>query len=205
MLNERQNILKFSCAKFYKNGFYKTSMDEIASEMQISKKTIYKYFTSKESLLEETINYSLAESQKKMLAILDNGTDVINKLVLLLENYSSEVSEISDKWVRDLQIHAPNMWQKIDDFRTKHVYSIAKKLIRQGRREKIMESVPPEVIVESFVASLRAIVNPDFILRNNISMQQAVHYYHEIQLKGILTDIGREKYKQGKKKFKNKF
>jgi len=180
-------------------------MDEIASELHISKKTIYKYFASKESLLDETINYSLAVSQDRLREISDNNTDVINKLVLLLENYSSEVSEISEKWVRDLQIHAPNMWKKIDDFRTKHVYSIAKKLIRQGRREKFVESVPPELIVESFVASLRAIVNPEFILRHNISMQQAVHFYFEIQLKGILTEKGRKKYNLGKNKFKNKF
>ena len=44
---ERERILNYSINKFHAEGFYKTSMDEIARDLQISKKTIYKYFQSK--------------------------------------------------------------------------------------------------------------------------------------------------------------
>ena len=40
---EKDRILNFAITKFHAEGFYKTSMDEIARELQISKKTIYKY------------------------------------------------------------------------------------------------------------------------------------------------------------------
>ncbi|MBK7254925.1 MAG: helix-turn-helix transcriptional regulator, partial [Ignavibacteria bacterium] len=48
---EKEKILNYSRNKFHREGFYKTSMDEISSELHISKKTIYKYFSSKEKLL----------------------------------------------------------------------------------------------------------------------------------------------------------
>lgn len=41
---EKYRIMRQATELFYTNGLYKTSMDEIAAELNISKKTIYKYF-----------------------------------------------------------------------------------------------------------------------------------------------------------------
>ncbi|MBL7128958.1 MAG: helix-turn-helix transcriptional regulator, partial [Ignavibacteria bacterium] len=49
--DDRDKILNFARQKFHREGFYKISMDEIAKELHVSKKTIYKYFPSKEKLL----------------------------------------------------------------------------------------------------------------------------------------------------------
>ena len=45
-------IMDVSFAAFNRKGFQAVSMDEVAKELRISKKTIYKYFGSKEELLE---------------------------------------------------------------------------------------------------------------------------------------------------------
>ena len=53
---DRSKILEHSRKKFHAEGFYKTSMDEIAKDLHISKKTIYKHFPSKEELLRAITN-----------------------------------------------------------------------------------------------------------------------------------------------------
>ena len=55
-ISEKDKILNYSKDRFFKDGFYKVTMDNIASGMRISKKTIYKYFTSKESLVESIVH-----------------------------------------------------------------------------------------------------------------------------------------------------
>ena len=57
MKDVKQEILAYSADKFIKHGFFKTSMDEIARGMEISKKTLYKYFDPKSSLLSEVSDY----------------------------------------------------------------------------------------------------------------------------------------------------
>ena len=49
----KEKIIKKATDMFLKLGFKSVTMDDIAGEMCISKKTIYKYFSNKEMLIEE--------------------------------------------------------------------------------------------------------------------------------------------------------
>lgn len=205
MHDEKKRILNFAYDKFIRFGFYKTSMDEIAADLQVSKKTIYKYFSNKENLVEESIDSMLLRSDRIVSEIVNGRKDVIEKFVALLEFYSNEVSVVSEKWIKDLQVHAPEFWKKIDEFRHKKIYTVAEKLLRQGRKEKYVAPYPPKLIMASFAASIREIVNPSFLIENKYSMKEAIHYVFDIQMNGILTDEGRIKYKNRKKHIKRNY
>ena len=47
----REKIIELISEKFFREGFSRTTMDEIATDLHMSKKTIYKFFSSKEELL----------------------------------------------------------------------------------------------------------------------------------------------------------
>lgn len=200
-LAEKEKILKFTQNKFINEGFYKTTMDEIASELQVSKKTIYKYFPSKENLVQEISENFISCATSDVEIILKSRDNVVVKFVKLLNMYSNTMMCHSDKWYRDLQVHMPYVWQKVDGFRTEKIFSIVKVLLEQGRKEKLIAPYPPEIIIASFVNTIRAIVNPEFILRNKFSMQEAFKYSFEMLLNGILTQQGKEKYLKTKKLF----
>ena len=52
-MKEKEKIANYSKDVFFKSGFYKITMDEIAQGLRMSKKTIYKYFPSKKILFEK--------------------------------------------------------------------------------------------------------------------------------------------------------
>ena len=108
---EKEKILVVADKLFRENGLYKTSMDELAALLQISKKTIYKYFPSKENLVLEITKFWMRGSTKRVDEIVHSNTDVVSKFVKLLEDYCCELSKVSDKWVRDFQIHYPDIWK----------------------------------------------------------------------------------------------
>jgi AcrR family transcriptional regulator len=201
---EKQRILKLVNELFYRNGLYKTSMDEIAAELKISKKTIYKYFDSKYDLVMESTRNMLIESGKKMDEVLRKNEDLASKLVHLMENYSNEVCTVSEKWIKDMRTHYPEIWKEIEDYRNEKIYVVSKKLIKMGAKEKILIDYPPELIIESYASTMRAIVNPAFLLQCKCTMQQAIDFVFNIHLNGILTPKGRLKYNEGKKKIKKK-
>jgi TetR/AcrR family transcriptional regulator len=197
--NERHRILVFSDEVFRRKGFHKTSMDEIAQTMQISKKTIYKHFPSKEMLIESACMHLFEGAEKRVREIIHTRKSTVDKFVAILGEYSNDLCRVSEVWINDLQHHYPEIWMKIDEFRTDKVYKYAKKLLNQGRRENIIHKYPFELIMESFVGGLRAVVNPQFLLQNNFSMNKALETVYNIFLNGILTDDGKKIYEKNKK------
>lgn len=57
---------------FHRFGYKKTSLDEVAAELKISKKTIYAYFDSKEAILHFLIQRASAQVLRQMTARLDS-------------------------------------------------------------------------------------------------------------------------------------
>ena len=198
--NEKEKILVVADKLFRENGHYKTSMDELAALLQISKKTIYKHFSSKDNLVEEITKFWMKGSTKRVDEIVHSDTDVVSKFVKLLEDYCCELSKVSDKWVRDFQIHYPEIWKSVEAFREEKIFYYAKKLFKQGKKEKYVLNIPTEIVIASHIASMAAIANPKFILENNFSMNEALKYLFEMQINGILTEKGRTKYYNQKKK-----
>lgn len=198
---EKDKIIKFAQQKFFTEGFYKTTMDEISRELQISKKTIYKYFPSKEKLVEEITDEMLADASCEIGEIIDSEESAVFKFVKLLNRYMTNVNRFSERWYRDLQLHTPHIWKKIETLREEKIVRGSKKLLEQGKREKMIEHYPSEIIIAAFISTIRTVMNPDFILSNRFSMQQAFKYTFELLLNGILTPQGKELYEKTKLRF----
>ena len=71
---KQEAILKAAKKLFSKFGFKKVSMDEIAREAEVTKKTVYANFSSKEDLLNELIKYEL-KSMKNEFESIENKSD----------------------------------------------------------------------------------------------------------------------------------
>ncbi len=197
---EKEKILTVADKLFRENGLYKTSMDELAALLMISKKTIYKHFPSKENLVKEITKFWMTGSTERVDKIVHSKTDVVSKFVKLLEDYSCDLSKVSDKWVKDFQIHYPDIWKSVEKFREEKIFYYARKLFKQGMKEKYIANIPTEIVIASHIASMHAIVNPKFLMENNFSMSEALKFVFEMQLNGILTEKGRIKYYNQKKK-----
>lgn len=195
---DRLRILKYSRNKFHSEGFYKTTMDELARELHVSKKTIYKYFPSKENLLQEICLDTSCEIMNKIESIIDGTEDVVVKFVKLLNMHSNFTMNISDKWLRDLSVHAPGIRKNLDEMKNEQVNKVFTKLLEQGKREKLIENYPTPIIIASFNSSLKSVLNHDFLINNKFSIHNAFKITYEMLLNGILTDTGKGKFKKAK-------
>lgn len=195
---ESIKILRYARHKFHKEGFYKTTMDELSSEMHVSKKTIYKYFPSKEKLLEAICNDTSEEIMKNMNVIVDGGGDVVVKFVKMLDMHSNISINISEKWIKDLSVYAPDFKKRIDETRNAEINKVLKKLLDQGKKENLIENYPSPIIIICFVSALMSVMNPDFLVNNKFSIHEAFKITYEMLLNGILTEKGKEKFKKAK-------
>jgi AcrR family transcriptional regulator len=194
-VDEKQKILDFCSEKFITEGFYKTTVDEISQEIHISKNTIYKFFPTKEKLVWAAIENIISKITAKINIVLDSDDEALEKLVKMLGILSSNIIRFTDKWIHDMQIHAPALWEKVDKIRQEIMYRNISKIIRQGQKEKVFKDYPAELIITIFVSSLRGVVSPQFLLNASFTNREALRYTLEILLNGILTEKGTSVFK----------
>ncbi len=192
MTDEKQKILDESTKIFLKEGFYKTPMDEIAKRLKISKKTIYKCFESKESLVKEVVHNFLLQNKAIIQNILETEDDAITKSYNLFQHLGRLLLSIGDKWLEDIQSHYQDLWQQIDEFRTRMMLANISKLINQGKAEGFVVDYPTDIIVMFFVSSIRGIINPDFIIRRKLDPKSILDPMISLLMNAILTDKGKE-------------
>lgn len=193
---EKQKILEFALNKFLANGFYKTSMDDIAREIRISKKTIYKNFRSKDELVFLMVEKFTNEISSAIDEIINAETDSLTKAFKLFSKMGEVALKMSDKWIADVKIHMPKLWEKIDEFRTKRAYAVLENIIKQGQQEGVIIDKPAEIMIHLFVNAIRSIVNPDFLYYQKFNYKEAFNHTFEILFNGILTAQGKNKFKK---------
>ncbi|BDQ03164.1 TetR/AcrR family transcriptional regulator [Ignavibacterium sp.] len=189
---EQDKIIQFCTSKFLQDGFYFVSVDQIASELRISKKTIYKFFSSKDDLVKAVALKLMNEVSDKIEKIIKSENDSLTKVIMLFEVMAGVVVKFSEKWLKDLQIHTPELWKEIDEFRTKRAFTALGSIIKQGQIEGIIIEKPIELIIHIFVNTIRSVVHPDFLYHQKFNYKEAFIHSFEILFNGILTPKGKK-------------
>jgi len=191
-MEDQNKIIEMTEEKFFRDGFYKTTMDEVAFELKMSKKTIYKFFPSKEDLVIAIAKHFMEGVRGRILPALDSDKNAIEKLAEL-NNVLAKISEkVSSKRMDEIKTYFPSLWNEIDSFRTKMMFANITKVIDQGKAEGLFIDYPTPIIMNTLVSSVRAIVNPEFILNNNFSIKEAALYTFKVVIGGIVTEKGRK-------------
>ena len=193
-MEEQNKIIEHTEEKFFRDGFYKTTMDEIASELRMSKKTIYKFFPSKDDLVKAIAKFFMNRMKSKIVPALQSDKNAIEKLGDLINILAKASEKISAVRMEELKRHYPNIWNDIENFRTEMMFGNITKVIDQGKKEGLFVDYPTNIIMNVLVASVRSIVNPDFIMNNNYSIIEAARYAFRIVISGILTDKGKKEF-----------
>ena len=195
-MEEKDKIIEQIENKLFKEGFYKTTMDEVASELGMSKKTIYKFFPSKDDLVMAIAKHFMNVMKSKIVPALNTDKNAIEKLAELINILATASDKISTKRMEEMKRHFPEIWNEIDRFRTKMMFENITKIINQGKDEGLFIDYPTSIIMTILVVSVRSIVNPDFILNNSFSILEGARFTFKIIIGGIVTEKGSKVFNQ---------
>ena len=119
-MDKREAVIDTARRLFTKYGYKKVSMDEIAKESGVTKKTIYSYFKDKDSMFSYFIQEELEEMKKKLDDENDGNKSFIELVarnlysMLMFKNNSSLISTISNE-IRNSQNKKGHGFLKIYD------------------------------------------------------------------------------------------
>lgn len=199
---EKEKIANYSKEVFFKSGFYKITMDEIAQGLRISKKTIYKYFPSKNFLLESVVKSFMKSTKSRLLKNVNEQENSILKIKALTEIIAELSLKVNQKMLYDLSTHTPHLWESVESFRGNLIKNIWEDIINQGKKEGYIVDKPNDIIITVIYSAVRSIINPTFLINHNYSMNEAFKITFEILIQGVLTPEGLKVYNKIEKENK---
>ncbi len=131
-INER--ILTSAEELFYRFGYSKTTAEDIARESSVSKRTLYKYYHSKNNLLEVLINNKMQTINKELNDIMSSDDLFPAKLHNSIAATTKVLSKISQHFFYDLKRNVPKVWQKILEYRKEIITTNFLSLLNEGIR-----------------------------------------------------------------------
>lgn len=181
----RERILNAAQARMIKFGFRKVTMDEIASDLKMSKNTIYKYFSSKEriadalfSLLKEKIEIRQEEIKKGC----DNPLEVISQTVVFLKK---ELSVWFSPFMSDIEMELPDLWKDFVGFRTKQILDL-ESLIKSAIKKKLFRPVNPAIAVRAYLGAIDNVIEPELLEQYGLTFSDAIEAVMDIWSKGVI-------------------
>src|SRR6478735_1282071 len=190
----RQRIVDAARIHFFSHGFRSVTMDDLAEELGISKKTLYAYFPGKFDLLEAV----LADKFQGVEMMLQEVTrrqpqDFPATLRELLTGTQRELDEIKPPFVRDMRQKAPHVFESIERRRAALFQRYFGNLLLAGQRAgMVRKDVPANLIMEILLAVVQAIMNPPKMEKLGMMPKQGFAGILKIVLQGALTPKGRK-------------
>lgn len=192
----RNRIVEAATDRFLRLGFSRVTMDEIASGLGMSKKTLYQHFPGKDTLLQEVMRKRMREIETGSEAILRDGSlDFVEKLKNLMTFVAVQLSRVGQVFMLDLQKNAPEVWREVESFRRRRSTSLFGDLVGEGIRKGMFRAdLDPQLLTLLYVNAIQGIINPDVLSQLPMSASQAFESIFKVIYEGILTDKARARY-----------
>lgn len=133
-MENKTDFLDKALRLFYLNGAKTTTMDDIAREFSMSKKTLYQLYANKDELLEEVLSYEL-ELIMKTLQNFDNQEECPIKKMLCRDEKIKDLSESSNHsiFARQLKKYYYHLFEKQANKIENAVAQMFAKNVKKGR------------------------------------------------------------------------
>lgn len=175
------------------------TMDDLASRLGISKKTIYQYFTDKNDLVNQVFNGILDEHSCEVHNLLHGDGNAIELFLNVVKAGTDRLKEFNPVVFLELQKYHYESWQAWSAFKQEQIAKEITVLIKRGIDEGLFRSdLNLEVAINLHLAHMDLVTAPEFIQRVNQPAYVIVAETMLLFLRGIASEKGLEMLKNYK-------
>ena len=158
----KEEIVKRALNDFMQYGFKTFTMDDLASKMGISKKTLYEHFPSKNDLVEAVLDYALDMSCKNVDAFVQGDGSVIENVYRNQKKVKEIFNINSDRPICELQKYYSKTYERMEIEFAKSDARFIDKLLEKGWQEGLFREDINVNFYKTFYSSvqrLRSVAN----------------------------------------------
>ena len=178
-------ILNAAQYRMVRFGYHKVSMDEIASDLRMSKNTIYLHFSGKIDIAKGLVARIRNKINAHQIEIEKTEKDPLRVISLNVLFLQQELAPWFEHFLKDIQLELPELWQEFVDFRTEKVMEL-EKLVATGIKRGKFRQVNSVLAVRAYLGAVNNIIDPEILQQEGITFQQALETVMDIWSKGIV-------------------
>jgi len=186
-------ILTKSHELFLKYGIRSVSMDEIASQLGISKKTIYHSFADKNALVAGVIDIEIDRTQRDCAYHRSACLDAVHEIFLAMDMVQAMLSSINPNLLYDLEKYHPQAFNKFKEHHNQFLYHVLKNNLERGIEEKVYRSgINTDILAKYRLGSMFLVFNNDYFTHGKYLLNEIVVVMTDNFLHGLVTEKGKQ-------------
>lgn len=176
---------------FLRYGIKSLTMDDVARELGISKKTLYLFVDNKDDLVNKMLERHIGEEKAMCGQMFAEATNAIEEMFFVMEANAQQFQQMKANIVYDLQKYHRDAWEKVQDFQRGFLYGVVRANLERGVREGIYRSdFDIDIVAKLHIATTFQLFDEDLFpqltySKEKLFREHLLHYLH-----GIVSEKG---------------
>jgi TetR/AcrR family transcriptional regulator, cholesterol catabolism regulator len=203
MNDKVQGILKQVGKLYHRYGVKSVTMDDVASHLCISKKTLYEYFEDKKDLVNQVLRSENDFHCQEFEVILQMNLNAIEELFVIYKHIKRMIRDHNPSMDYDIRKYYPDLFMRIREIRRKTMFNNTLRNMVKGKKEGLYrEDLNAEVIARLQLFRIESLVENDLFSADELNSFEIFHEIFVYHLHGIMSNQGRDFYEKNFDKFR---
>lgn len=190
---------------FMHYGIRSVSMDDIATQLGMSKKTLYQYYADKDELVNAVLTAILEGNQSRCMADKQQADNAIHELFLAFEMIRELFGNMNPSVVFDLEKYHPDVFRKFQQYKSGFLYQMISQNLQRGIGEELYRpEISIDILCRFRIGTTMMVFDPEIFPdnRNNLVRIEEEIFYHF--LFGLATAKGEKLIEKYRKEYQHK-
>ena len=203
-MENKERIFEKATDLFMRYGIRSITMDEIAAQLGISKKTIYQFFTDKDAMVEAVMNEEMKRNEEGCRGFSTTAENAVHEIFLAMDSMQEMLKTMNPQLIHDLEKFHPVASKRLKQYKYQFLFTMIKENLERGRREEIYRNdLNTDLTTRHRIESAFMPFNQEAFPQNKYPLNQTCQELAVLFLHSICNPSGKkliEKYSSERQK-----
>jgi AcrR family transcriptional regulator len=182
----KERILQKANELYMRYGIRSVTMDEIALQGGISKKTIYQFYADKDELVEAVLQEKIKHTEQDCNLGSETSANAVEEMFKVIEMVEEMFKSMNPSVIFDLQKYHANAFATFEKHKNEYIYNMVRDNLVRGIEEELYRAdINLDLISRYRVEVMQLLFSPQFYAKGKFTMAEAqteilLHYLYGI-------------------------
>jgi AcrR family transcriptional regulator len=190
---QQEKWLKRIAELFMRLGIKSLTMDDVARELGISKKTLYQFVESKDDLVNKVIEMHLTEECSRSEEVASVAKDALDEMLIVVKENIGDMQRMKANIIFELQKYHRDAWELLQEYQRGFLYKVVRDNLERGIREGYYRNdFDVDITAKLHLAQSFAIFDESWFPKPPYSGETLFREAMTLYLHSVLSEKGRQ-------------
>lgn len=139
-MENKERILAKATDLFMRYGIRSITMDDIAAQLGISKKTIYQFFTDKDAMVDAVVTEEVHRNEEGCRTYKLAAENAVHEIFLAMDSLEEMLKTMNPQLMYDMEKHHPAAFKRLKQYKYQFLFTMVKENLERGTGEELYRS-----------------------------------------------------------------